>query len=559
MSQPTPPSQSKLLKAEGNALFLKNDFTAAYQKYTDAIQLDTNNAVLYCNRAACAFGLGRYMDACTDATKATELDPSYVKAWGRLAQARASINSLSQASRAWKRAIDLLPAVENLTPAQKKQKEHYRAELAVVQAKLEDLEANPRQPKDTTLITAAADIPWNRAKSLLPHLRATGQWNSSAWAIFRAYQEWYDAVEKMKMGRNISHGEGVHGYFGQNGVITGLSNALIADERVFHMADGNFLELYSRQLALEVAHTSAWSDTGARMIMEDIPEKLRTGGWDSVRPAISVTVRAWIMRGFIEYRLNENFESALEFYTSALDLLQWGRVLWKDVPFEDKGSVFQSTFIRGVKGMRLDMLLAAYSAHPRETLKFPLEEILAGADDLLAELEGVPEEPRDGEDFGFYLSFSRYPRGQAHAVRGFYYQHAAKLKWEEEGSSPSEEAMAMTNADLLRSSEEYLDAASYYPADDEKHIWYLHVAFGALFDVGGLVKDLLTILNRLHDALPLVKGIWEFGVTSQSEVHAAFAEDMRHRDKLLRVAEGKSEDELNNLSVRHEPVGGVEE
>lgn len=64
------------------------------------------------------------------------------------------------------------------------------------------------------------------------------------------------------------------------------------------------------------------------------------------------------MRGFMEYRLNENFESALEFYTSALDLLQWGRELWKDVSFEDKGAVFQPTFIRAVKGMRLDMLLA---------------------------------------------------------------------------------------------------------------------------------------------------------------------------------------------------------
>lgn len=68
--------------------------------------------------------------------------------------------------------------------------------------------------------------------------------------------------------------------------------------------------------------------------------------------------RAWIIRGFMEYRLNENFESALEFYTSALDLLQWGRELWKDVSFEDKGAVFQPTFIRAVKGMRLDMLLA---------------------------------------------------------------------------------------------------------------------------------------------------------------------------------------------------------
>ena len=115
------------LKTEGNALFVKNDFTGAYQKYTEAIKHDKKNAILYCNRAACAFGLNRYRDP--DSTRhevssrihlvvpgssipapmrlrfvqitdnilvvltsslvqATELDPSYAKAWSRLAQAQ---------------------------------------------------------------------------------------------------------------------------------------------------------------------------------------------------------------------------------------------------------------------------------------------------------------------------------------------------------------------------------------------------------------------------------------------------------------------------------------
>ncbi len=52
--------QAERLKTEGNALFVKNDFTGAYQKYTEAIKYDKKNAILYCNRAACAFGLNRY-------------------------------------------------------------------------------------------------------------------------------------------------------------------------------------------------------------------------------------------------------------------------------------------------------------------------------------------------------------------------------------------------------------------------------------------------------------------------------------------------------------------
>ena len=54
-------SQAAILKNEGNALFVKNDFSKAYKKYTAAINLDKENAVLYCNRAACAFDLNRYV------------------------------------------------------------------------------------------------------------------------------------------------------------------------------------------------------------------------------------------------------------------------------------------------------------------------------------------------------------------------------------------------------------------------------------------------------------------------------------------------------------------
>ena len=53
-------SQAVNLKEEGNALFLRNDFSGAYKKYTAAIKLDKENAILYCNRAACSFGLNRY-------------------------------------------------------------------------------------------------------------------------------------------------------------------------------------------------------------------------------------------------------------------------------------------------------------------------------------------------------------------------------------------------------------------------------------------------------------------------------------------------------------------
>lgn len=67
--------------------------------------------------------------------------------------------------------------------------------------------------------------------------------------------------------------------------------------------------------------------------------------------------RAWLMRGFMEDKLKNNIETALEFYTSALDVLQWGKELWKDVSFDDKGAVFRETFMRGIKCRRLEALI----------------------------------------------------------------------------------------------------------------------------------------------------------------------------------------------------------
>lgn len=45
-------TRAEQLRADGNALYVRNDFTAARSKYTQAIKLDDGNAVLYSNRAA---------------------------------------------------------------------------------------------------------------------------------------------------------------------------------------------------------------------------------------------------------------------------------------------------------------------------------------------------------------------------------------------------------------------------------------------------------------------------------------------------------------------------
>jgi hypothetical protein len=70
------------------------------------------------------------------------------------------------------------------------------------------------------------------------------------------------------------------------------------------------------------------------------------------------------MRAFFEDALKSSAEIALEFYTHAIEVLTWGAERWKDVPFDEKGNVFQPTFVRGIKCLRLD-------AHMKVNFVFP--------------------------------------------------------------------------------------------------------------------------------------------------------------------------------------------
>lgn len=65
--------------------------------------------------------------------------------------------------------------------------------------------------------------------------------------------------------------------------------------------------------------------------------------------------RGWIMRAFFESSLKDNVETGLDFYTSAIEILNWGAELWKNASSEEKGAIFQLTFVCGAKCLRLDV------------------------------------------------------------------------------------------------------------------------------------------------------------------------------------------------------------
>jgi len=72
------------LKAKGNEAFKSKDFAGAIRWYSEAIDADRGNHILWANRAAASLQAGAFADATADAKQCVSLCPSFIKGWFRL-------------------------------------------------------------------------------------------------------------------------------------------------------------------------------------------------------------------------------------------------------------------------------------------------------------------------------------------------------------------------------------------------------------------------------------------------------------------------------------------
>ncbi|ETI19952.1 hypothetical protein G647_08967 [Cladophialophora carrionii CBS 160.54] len=98
------------LKAEGNKAFAAKDFKTAVDKFSQAIELDPTNHVLYSNRSGAYASLKDYQAALDDANKTTELKPDWAKGWGRKGAAQHGLGDLVGAKDAFEEALKLDPS-----------------------------------------------------------------------------------------------------------------------------------------------------------------------------------------------------------------------------------------------------------------------------------------------------------------------------------------------------------------------------------------------------------------------------------------------------------------
>ena len=70
-----------------------------------------------------------------------------------------------------------------------------------------------------------------------------------------------------------------------------------------------------------------------------------------------ILCRSIILKAFIEGGMKKTDAESVRMYDKALAILRWGREQWCDIPREERGTVFDDTFVRGVRHLRLDFYM----------------------------------------------------------------------------------------------------------------------------------------------------------------------------------------------------------
>jgi small glutamine-rich tetratricopeptide repeat-containing protein alpha len=97
-------------KLTGNLKLADKQYQEAVQAYTKAIELDSENAIYYSNRAAAHSFLGNHENAILDSKEAVHRDPTFSKAYSRLGTAYFNLGYYNDAVKQYSKALQLDPS-----------------------------------------------------------------------------------------------------------------------------------------------------------------------------------------------------------------------------------------------------------------------------------------------------------------------------------------------------------------------------------------------------------------------------------------------------------------
>lgn len=101
--------QVESLKSQGNSAFSAGEFEKAIELFTQAINLDSSNHVLFSNRSAAYSSLKKFELALKDAESTTSLKSNWAKGYSRKGAAYFGLDKLEEALAAYRQGLEYEP------------------------------------------------------------------------------------------------------------------------------------------------------------------------------------------------------------------------------------------------------------------------------------------------------------------------------------------------------------------------------------------------------------------------------------------------------------------
>ncbi|KAH6916704.1 hypothetical protein BKA70DRAFT_1250318 [Coprinopsis sp. MPI-PUGE-AT-0042] len=478
------PSSVEDLKTRGNELYAQEKYDDAYNVYSAALARDENNAILWANRGAASMAKKSYRNAVADLKTSVGLNPAYEKG-SDICSSCKSLKDWQESVAAWRRALDCLPEDSAAdSPAEEARRRVYE------EVSPEGVQSKPERKG-----------PWDSAealKNVIMPLTARGGL-TSVYSMNDAYAQWKKGVDLLKA-LGVTHQGPFKTRYGRLGTIEALTGRIQNDERVFHVPANirDFSSTIMRQMIWERDTRNGYPDT---VQVADLKvatlHRLQEESWDSVRPAISITIRVGIGE-------------------------------WSDVQPTVRGGVLSRSFIRGIKRLRLQLMFknGAPTAFTRDDLK-------EAADDLIADVDTDPKLP-DMVQYraGHHNSYWKRPKGIALSVLAWV---AAQVAYD---LGPQEEQPFL----LRQASKIYLMAAESIPEDDEHHAYLLRQVLVLHCKAGATLRETLPIFRLLRAIIPEILPIWK-----TTELGRLLPQWYRSLEEFIAECEGRDLDEIASL------------
>ncbi|KAF9524093.1 hypothetical protein CPB83DRAFT_641657 [Crepidotus variabilis] len=483
MTDPSLIRDAEAIKAEGNMLYKQRKYKAAHRKFSLAIQLNSNDEIYLTNRAACSMAMQKHSDARVDAKRATEINPSYIKAWLWLSLASKALQEWEEAIVALQRLISLLPVPEN-----DPQRRQYTSQLENARKALKK-----GSPRRMNIPDEPNDIkpPWVIAEEKMNLLRTKERVLSSGWVLWHAHR----GIDELCMLTERQSGSNAS-WMGKPDALVDLCNGLMRDERVMMLHSPQLLSKLQSQILFQIFVYGCWDDLDVDDVKEKALQMIEVKGWTSTRDALSMTIRVWIVQGMLTSQQHDH-SLALQHFSRVNEILTWGCTVWHDVPIKDRGCIFEWTFLRNAKLHYLSAIQLALR-HDVEDCRFTVRQLLSLCRDLVTETDLHPPTGGIELDPGFYSSFWVYPKAYALSFMGWCYG--------ENGKKATDASSAC--AAYSKSFDYFYQAAKTLPPDEDLIVPMLLEGLDNAYLANLPINKILPLINLMDQVDCEVYDFW---------------------------------------------------